>query len=361
MTNILFADAHNRDRRGDEFYALQQIAKLAIRKKAEWVIGAGDLIDKQTNRSYPISTFRTVIDELHDHGIQFGFIEGQHEADDPPWLRGPGSTCLHKKKIKLGDYTAYGLSFQPFGALQDALAEIPDDCDMLICHQVWADWMGDIASPQGDFSQIPEHIKLVVTGDLHQFKLERHKNAGGVRMQVCSPGATVAQKIDEPHQNFVMLLDGSTLTSHQLQSRPFIDWPVMNRSDDVEQFMREIEAELSSAEQKALAAELPDHMIKPLLRITYSSKLDDAVRRITKAVGQRAYLHWAMRQSEEKIAERTKRKKNKGEALTPITALPLEVDKEDDPEVFSLVSRLLEAQDVSSEFYSFKKEALDGE
>lgn len=363
---LLFADAHERERRGDEAFALQQIADAAVRRGVKCVVAAGDLLDKQANRARAVVSWSRFVEHLEQHGIEFFFIEGQHEADTVAWLGvHRWATCLHQHVAKLGPYTAYGLSFQTAGRLQEELARIPSTCDLLIAHQTWADWMGDITSPQGAFCEVPGHIKAVFTGDLHQRKLESVKNAAGRNMLVCSPGATVAQKIDEPHDNYYVLMtaDG-TFEFKKLRSRPFIDWPVMNRPEDLNAFASLIEAELAKAAQRAVAQELPEYMAKPLLRYTFSSRLEDAKRRVERLVAGRVFLFERELPPEEKVEawrERRPATTAAGAALTPLNVLPEVVDRDERPAVFELASRLLQPGDYKSAFQAWCQEYLGEE
>lgn len=253
MKSLLCSDLHLR-RRIDEQYALQQLVQLAIKQKVSKFIAAGDLFDRQMNRAGPVTYFHRELDKLEEAGIEFFYLQGQHCYDDPPWLAGHRHAVhLHYKTIELADCTAFGLDFQPFGKLQDELAEIPESCDMLIAHQCWGDWMGDIAVPQGEFAQVPGHIKMLYTGDLHQWRLESTRNADGENMVVLSTGAVAKQKVDEPSEHFYAILDGDEIKKKQLKSRVFIDWPLIVIQEDLTRFMAEFEEALAVAYQKAAA------------------------------------------------------------------------------------------------------------
>lgn len=201
--------------------------------------------------------------------------------------------------------------------------------------------MGDIASPQGQFSDVPV-VKLLFSGDFHKFVLEKAKGKDGQKIIVCSPGSTCMQEIPEPPDKFfVAFKDDGTFERVRLKTRPMIDWPVMNRPEDLNAFAEEVEAELSAAQQRGAALELPSNLTTPLMRVTYSSRLEDCVRRVEKIIGNRAHLFFKELMPEEKLAKMAIAKKAKGEAVTPLTELPKEVDPEKEPDVFSLVQRLL--------------------
>lgn len=362
---VLFGDSHLQTgwRMADSFYALRQIVDYAVAKKVDWVIGAGDLIDKQRNRSAPITYFHQQLDRLADKKIKFGYIQGQHDYDEPPWLSGHRNAIhLNKTEFELGeDFRGYGLDYQPAGKLQEELEALSTthSVDLLVAHQVWSNWMGDIALPQGDFEQIPL-VTNVFTGDLHQSKLEKHKGADGQKMLVCSPGCTYQKAVNEPNQHhFVTFDDDGVMRQHKLKSRKFIDWPVMVTTEDLDAFVAEIESELEAAQQKAENDGLPTELHRPMLRITYAARLQDSVRRVEKVVGDRAILYWKEIPPEEKTTTQVGVKVGKGDAVTPLSELANEVNAEEEPELFQLLQQLLETQTVDQAKQSLAKWRAD--
>jgi hypothetical protein len=357
---LLCSDTHVRPRREDEKHAFRQIIDRAVKEKIP-IIAAGDLIDKQTNRAETITFLYKQLDRLGEAGQRFYFTQGQHDYDFPAWLSAhPIAFHLHKEVIDFDEFVVYGLDWQPYGKLQEELAEIPDTVNFLVCHQVWSNWMGDIAAPQGSFEQIPGHITIVHTGDLHQWKLERQKNADGKKMLVVSCGATAQQKIDEPDtHNYALLYPDGKVERQRLNSRVMVDCSIINRLEDVEAFMADLEPLLETAAQRAAAMELPDEMAKPYMRVTYSSKLPDTVRRVEKVVADRALLVFKQLLPPEKLDAYQKAKKvEKGEAVTPLSVLSEEVSKDDKPGVYELVERLLTASDKELEFARWRSEFL---
>lgn len=358
---LLCSDTHNRPKREDEKHAFRQIIDRAVDLRVH-VIGAGDLIDRQSNRSETITFLYQQLARLKAVGRRFYYTQGQHDYDDPPWLSAhPSAIHLHKETLDLtDDIVLYGLDWQPFGKLQEELAEIPSSANFLVCHQVWGNWMGDVASPQGSFEQIPGHIKYVHTGDLHQWKLETRKNADGEDMRVLSCGATTQQKIDEPStHHYALLYPDGKIEKKTLTSRVMLESSLLLKQEDVEQFITELEPTLEVAMQKAASMSLPESMCTPYFRVRYSSKLSDVVRRTEKAVGSRAVMYFSPQVSEEKLESYAKAKKVKQSgAVTPLSVLGEEVDKEESPATFELVQRMLSVSDQEIEFAKWRGEFL---
>lgn len=365
-TILSFSDAHVK-RRPDEPYALKQITDIAIANKVEAVIGAGDLIDRQTNRAEPISVFMREIDRLEKAKIPFWYTQGQHDWDNPPWLSAHRwAKHLHKQTVELGPFVVYGLDWLPYGELQNELAKIPEECNLLVAHQVWGDWMGDVAAPQGSFAQIPGQIATLITGDLHKNIVERHKNAGGETLLTISTGATTQQKIDEPSEHFCCLLGTDSKGKirpdmRKLRSRPFYE-EMLNTAQELDNFVAHVPQLL--AELVAANDDLPDNVRNPTICIRYGHKIPDAVGRIEKAVGDRAFLNFKPIMPEEKLAQARERKLAvRGAAVTPLAMLPRRVNKDKQPLTYACAERLLRAQesgqDVDDELRRWWTEQLD--
>lgn len=366
------SDLHLRNRQGDEQYAFEQIVDAAVARMTHLFV-AGDVLDCQTNRSSPIAFLYRQLDRLEEAGVEAYFIEGQHEWDNPPWFSGHRwAKTLHKQLVEIGEHTYYGLNFQSFGKLQEELAEVPASADFLICHQRWSNWMGEITAPQGEFAQIPANISRVYTGDLHQWKLETHRNAGGKKMVCCSTGATTQQKIDEPHEHYYAILDeNGNFVRRRLKSRVFVACGVLNTTEDLDEFIATFEEQLATAVQRGAAADLPGNLLKPVMRVTYGHSIPDAPHRIDRVAAGRAFMRYkallpegkAQARAESVIASDAQGKPKKasgaGEAVTPLGMLAAEVDKETEPDVYELVSRLLQAGDQQAEFLKWKQEQME--
>lgn len=359
MAGLLLCSDLHADRTVDTQYAIRQIVDIAIERRVDGVVAAGDNTDKQTQRSAPIVEFFFQLDRLERAEIPFWFLQGQHDYDNPPWLSGHSwAIHLHKKIITIGDDTLYGLDFQPFGKLQDELEEIPNRCNFLIAHQGWEEWLGFENAAQGSFAQIPGHIDYVYSGDLHKLIDERNKNKDGNKIRTWSTGATTQRKSDEPSEHYVAFWNRGKFTPIPLKSRVFVNASLMVRPEDVTHFIDTFEAELARAVQRAAGAEYPQEMLKPKFKVTYSASLDDVVRRIDKVVADRAFVTYREIPPEAKQETMKLSKANKGVAVTPLSVLNDEVDKEEDPATYELVSRLLQADSYEEEFAKWRSEMM---
>lgn len=358
-TVLFVADTHL-DHGPDSEYALWQVGKLAKSLRVCAVVGCGDLIDKQRNRAKPVAAWLSLLDTLEVAGVRSFFIQGQHDQDDPPWLAvHRHAQHLHDRVVEIAGYTLRGLDFQPHGALQEALARVDAPVDVLVAHQVWGDWMGSIALPQGEFADL-RNVGTLVSGDLHKHVIESAEDGDGKTIVVCSPGATWQQRINEPDKHCVVVLrDDGVLKAHPLKSRVFLDWPVLIRPEDVDAFVAEIEPALAEAAQQAAARELPEALQRPRLRCTFAHHLGDAARRIENAVAGRAWLTLKELPPAEKAGPAAAGRRTADDApATPLSELDAVVDPGSDPEVHTLLARCLQAPDPVQAFAAWRAEFL---
>jgi DNA repair exonuclease SbcCD nuclease subunit len=350
------SDLHISHRRFDEIFALEQIVDAAIHFKVAYIVLAGDLLDRQSNRADVVAAMHRELNRCQRAGISVYYIQGQHDFDEPPWLSSHSwPVHLHGKLVERGPFNLYGIDFQPHGKLRQALDAIPNSANLLVSHQVWSDWMGDIASPQGSFSEVPPQIRYMHTGDLHERKEETHKNLGGNDFTVISTGATTQRKITEPSSHYYALLTTSgEFVFHKLISRPFIASGLLSQEADLDTFLQRLVKEVRKAEESLI----PEDLRKPLVHVVYDHRLCECVNRVTKFVADRATVTF-------KEVKPQKDEKNVviavDASVTPLTMLPEEVNAKERPKLYSLLCRLLQSHDPKSDLVAWKNEFLRGD
>lgn len=371
---VVFADSHlrrriwaNRPIEGDSYFSFQQIVDAAIELNAP-LVGAGDLIDQRINESGPIVFLQRQMDLLHKHGVRFYYLQGQHEMDLVPWcsLGGALTTHIHGQCFMLGDFPCYGIDYQPAVKLQEELERIPSDRQILFAHQVWRNFMGSIASPQGEFSDIP-YVTTMVTGDFHETVLANAKNKQQADLKVFSPGSTCLQEISEPSNKYygVLCSDGA-IRKKRLKTRRRLDLGPLITEEEVEQLLTGLEEKLEQALQSAADDQLPDELRTPLCRVTYSHTMNDAPRRILRLANGRAHLFW---KELPKHQELTSAGRNAVEQITNnvaetndplMAAIASELNPVDDPKAYRLALRVLgcEPANVAQELKTWLEENL---
>jgi len=350
---------------GDSYYAWEQIQEEAIRSEVGFVILAGDLLERQTNGSEPIIKLQQGIEKMGEQGIRTLFIQGQHEYQEVPWASlSKHAHHLATEGVEVGPFWVEGIDYQSKEMLREELATTAyGRQDILVMHQVWLDWMGERALPQGSFSDVRElapELTTLITGDLHESRLEWFDNKS---LQLLSPGSTCMQSAAEPLQKYMYHLsegeDGlPEFERIELKSRPFIRWEKrLETSEDVDDVMGKIEDEFARVFDYADANELPEEICTPIFRFTYSHEIADEVRRIEKHLDGRVHLFWKEIPAvveDDVYMEAFKA----GVSATMADMLREEVD---DEKVRNLSERLLAAPDISEELVRWQKERLTNE
>jgi hypothetical protein len=360
---LLCSDLHGRPRI-DEQFAFSQIVDAALDLDVS-IIAAGDLLDKQSNRAATITFFYQQLNRLREADLLFEYVQGQHDFDDPPWLSGHDSAVhLHRRTVEppKSGIRVYGLDWQPTGRLQEELDQIPEDVNFLVAHQVWADWMGSVASPQGSFAELPGHIKYLHSGDLHQWKLDREYNRDRGFTTVLSTGAVTQQKIDEPaiHYYAVLYLDGS-IVQRKLRSRQRIDCGLLRTDDDLENCLRNLADDVDQAVAQSVKHNLPVEMHRPYLRVVYSYRLPFARRRIEKLVGDRVVGFYKQLPPELADSGSSVVRVDRDVPSTPQALLIEEISPDESKlhaDAYTLCERLLGSQNPADTLATWKREYL---
>ena len=354
----------NRPIEGDSYFAWEQTVNLAIRKEVEVVILAGDILDRQINGSEPILKLQEGIEKLGAAGIKTLFIQGQHEYQEMPWASlSKHAIHLHRNEsMEVAGYTIVGIDFQAKERLQDELSYVAEtlmaapEKTILVMHQVWEEWMGERALPQGrleDVSKWLPGLGLLITGDLHESRLEDDS------LRVLSPGSTCMQSISEPEEKYTYLLSslGGSLeiSKSALLGRPFIDWPFFWTVADIEDCIREYYTVYEVSQSHAEQHSIPQEICTPLVRFQYDHSLSGDMHRLEKLVGDSGHIFWK---------EHSPKTSEEQEAIASgknVTMESLLKSVECGKDVRQLAERLLSGGDPSEELRRWHKEQLTNE
>lgn len=385
---VLFADSHLQERswshrpmQNDSYYSFEQIVTYAIKNNLP-MFGAGDLIDRNLNRSGPIVFLSEQLQRLKEAGINLYFTQGQHEMADVPWfdLGGNNVVHLHGKYVMVDGVKIFGLDYQPAGRLQEELERtVPCNADVLIAHQVWSDFMGSVANPQGGMHDV-SFVKMVFTGDFHETHVIKARNKQGHEMTVISPGSGCLQSVSEPADKYFFVLqkddDGAlSVRKVNLLTRPFLDWDEIIQSPaQMDRFIENIDTEvqqrvdafMSCCPQDDEGGHHPtaEHISEPIVRVEYSHRLERGAARIKAAVDRIPYpvhLFLKERPSEKpEVVERKSRRRSEGEtaAQTMGTFLPRFLEDNDLSHLGADAQRLLDAAEPGPELIRMKQEAI---
>lgn len=208
---------------GDSLYALKQIVDVMVQYDCA-LIGAGDLFDVADPESYVVHSVLELVESLPKELL---FVQGQHERSDPPWLSlSKKAIHLHGKSYKLGELLFAGWDYCPdFSKVHDELPE----CDILVTHQVWQEFMHRSVGCTGKLAALPDRIRTVITGDFHKTKVLHVPREHGVPVMVISPGSTHCRAVNEQKGKVVGLLrNNRSITWVDLDCRPIVEHKIPN-------------------------------------------------------------------------------------------------------------------------------------
>jgi hypothetical protein len=294
--------ARHQDLCDDSYKSLEQIVDLAVKLGVPLLL-AGDIIDKQKPDPETVSVLVSQITSMESSGLALYYTQGQHEYDaNTPWLGALSDwpTHIHEKTVKLdkvGGVSIYGLDWTPANAVKAKLAAVPRNTTLLVCHQVWTDFMGDKPGTAECSLSDVHNTRMVLTGDYHSHVRKKAKNAQGEPLEVFSPGSTCMQSIDEDPSKYVYVLsDDMSVASYKLDTRSCYRVILGSPAD--------LDAFLASPDLKDLLAyDDKDPLGKPILDVLCSKVILDGHKRITAAVADKAFLFIRMDKEVTDISE----------------------------------------------------------
>jgi len=292
---VLCADTHLDERTwtarpslsGDSLQAFTDVMDHAIQHSAEAVVCAGDMFDVRKPPSSVLRFFRQQMSRLQKSGIKFYYIQGQHDLSKPPW-----ASAVSDWPILLDDFgvvtlpsgiTISGFSWQPMEELLRRLEDQPS-VDLLVCHQVWREFMGDHIKSESSFEVIPK-VGAVFTGDFHSYRSVEVENVFGDKFSVLSPGSTNLRKITEDPEKYFMELSVSggqmIFDRVTLNTRKIFSGQILN-DVDLENVSREIQTFVQTSQHPELG--------KPIIYLVISRLVTDALRSILLNFNGQAHI-----------------------------------------------------------------------
>jgi DNA repair exonuclease SbcCD nuclease subunit len=328
---------------GDSFYAWKQIVQIAANEQVDLVILAGDVLDKQMNNAETISYLYKGLEFLTSSKIPIPllFIQGQHDFQSKtPWIN-TGSFNTGLRQHLQGDdcfelVEPWVLAGTDFLQEEEFQAYLKSDsalqANILVCHQVWKDFMGDVGKPQACFDDVPSNIKLLITGDYHDTICRKHND-----MIVLSPGSTHLRSLSEPQDKnvfIVTLTDDIKVDIVPLLSRRLY---TINKFDtDV---LVKIQQCLEGNEQYVTENDIPEEIRTPIIYCIHNKDQSDLVQMCNQAYQDKAHLFYkVIKDNGEEISVDEFSEYQK---LTLQSCLDNFIDKNRDPEAYNLALAFL--------------------
>jgi hypothetical protein len=345
---------------GDSYYSFNQIVDYCIEHKLPLILG-GDVLERKQNQARPIAKLCEGLSRMQYAQLNVYYIQGNHEYDrNAPWLSiHPWPIHMHDTGAMFGDLSVWGLDWLPKGEIQEAFKTlVPEDTDILITHQVWKDFMGNIGRTECELTDV-HHVQIVLSGDFHVTKVVESVNAHGKPIKMLSPGSTAMQDMGEDQQKSFFVIcehDGQIVFApKRLKTRGAANY-VVKDIDALDQLCAGgFAKDIAKLVETAQAGGYHPDVHKPLIKVKFDKRLPDAFMRVTTAIGDSAHLFC------EALNERTSSRNEhtrdgvKNDLLTALADL-----LDGNVDAYNLAASLLRAEDpgkeCESQFHTFVKE-----
>jgi hypothetical protein len=309
----------------------------------------GDILEKKQNLARPIAKLCAGLTRMQDEELAVFYIQGNHEYDrNAPWLSvHPWPTHIHNGLYDVSGAQVYGLDWLPRGEIQTALAAVPAHTDILITHQVWKDFMGEIGRTECELTDV-HHVQTVLAGDFHVTKVAESTNAQGQPIKMLSPGSTAMQDMgEEPQKSFFVICkheDQIAFEQQRLKTRRVLNYTVKDQELLDELCAGRLQAETQALIEYAQAQEYHPDIHKPLVRIKFDKRLPDAYLRLITAVGETAHLFCDALTDKAAAKQPGTRTSAKNDLLSALADLVPETS-----EAYRLAAAILTADDPNKE------------
>lgn len=331
---------------GDAYYSFEQIVDYCIEHRLPLILG-GDVLEKKSNSARPIARLFEGLSRMRDVRVPVYYIQGNHEYDrNAPWLSAHDwPIYMHEARFDINGAKVAGFDWLPRGDIQAAFTRVSQNTDILVTHQVWKDFMGNLGRTDCELTDV-HHVQTILNGDFHVTKTVTSSNAQGKTVTMLSPGSTCMQDMSESPDKFFFVIGRTPTTNEivftpvQLKTRRFLNYVVKDQ-DTLDalcsgQLVKDINAQLDET--------LPANINKPLVRIKFDKQLPDAYLRLMTAVGDFAHIACeaiSEKYSTEKTATRDSAKNDLLSALADLVG--------EDSEAYKLSAALLVAEDAGKE------------
>ena len=361
---LVTSDLHLSDRiwkhrpiEGDSYFSWQQIVDYATSCSVDVVILAGDVLDKRVNTSEPIYRLTLGVQDMLRAGVRVLNVQGQHELLSSPWI----GICGHKNNIHLNRSSwsiAFGekhertirfcgIDYSSAEEFQEFLkSDDVGEADVVVCHQVWQDFMGEHGRPQAAFSDIPSAVPILITGDFH---VDKTVQSGPT--VVISPGSTHVRSLSEPEKkSFAVidfLADGEDTTEIRyvrLKTRRVESFRAEDH-ETIDGLASEIDEYLARSAEYASQAKLPENLTKPIVRIVHPASRLDWLPALENRYEKSSHLFFKCESAAVADSESRDSEFADDSRIDMLSCLNQCVDKSNDRDVYDLSVQLMTASE----------------
>ncbi len=341
---------------GDAYYSFRQIIDYCIKYRLPLILG-GDVLERKSNAARPIAKLCEGLSRMESEDLEVFYIQGNHEYDrNAPWLSVHGwPVHIHKLSMpyNIRGAQVYGLDWLPRGEIQTALQEVPPSTDILITHQVWKDFMGEVGRTECSLSDV-HHVTTILAGDFHVTTEVTADNAQGQKVRMYSPGSICMQDLGESSQKFFHVVgreDSGKISIQKvpLETRRFANYVVKTQEalDELCAGKLAFDIEIAATDAEIL----PEEIKKPIFRIKFDKALPDAFLRLSTAAGDDVHLFCEALADKVQAANKTS---NRSGSRNDLLAALGDLLGEDSQE-YKLAAALVNAEDPAKELEAFFK------
>lgn len=334
---------------GDAYYSFDQIIDYCIAHQLPLILG-GDVLERKQNLARPITKLCKGLSRMQHAQLNVYYIQGNHEYDrNAPWLSiHPWPIHLHDTGVEFHGVRVWGLDWLPRGDIQEAFKTlVPADTDILVTHQVWKDFMGNVGRTECELTDV-HHVHTVLAGDFHVTKTVESVNAQGKPIKMLSPGSTAMQDMGEDVQKSFFVIcehEGQIVFHPKLLNTRGAKSYVVKDADTLDElcaggFARDIEQMVAEAQAGGYHTDVH----KPLVRVKFDKRLPDAFLRVSTAIGDTAHLFCEALTDRLGPRQSQTREHVKNDLLSALSDLI-----GDENESYKLASALLTAEDPVKE------------
>ena len=364
---------------GDSFYSWLQIQDAAIEHKVDAVILAGDLLDKRKNSSASVTRLLQGLSRITSKNIPVIFNQGQHEMQDIPWCLADGNPLV--RWVESPSFEAEflpgvfleGFDFKDKESCQAKLKEVNSrqsacfgsssrlPADILVCHQVWEDFMGVECKPQAKFADVTQ-ASILITGDYHEAICQEYDG-----LTVISPGSTHLRSIAEPvDKSFYLLelfVDGDDLEFQAqavpLKTRRLVEVNAIDK--DIHQLTPIINGHWDICSDYAAENKLPRDIWKPILRLTYDKAKPEVAADVARFFGPGFHLFYKVVSEDREETDEFKLRNHTeaSDRVSMVNCLDEYLNANSTPEAYKLALKLLGTGEPEEVLSAWVKEQIN--
>ena len=257
----------------------------------------GDTFQSARPHAEDVRVFRQEVNAMKQKGLSVFYIQGQHDYSDPPWPDALSDDVewVHNRVFEPEPgVKVFALDHMKLGQMQEAMASIPEDCHIVMLHQLARQVFPLEGTWDFDAAWLPTHVTTAIMGDYHQpVSFEWAKENVGFYT-----GSMHVQAIDEPKdKSFVTATpiqrpsDGLQALATQrvpLVTRLYFKYPV-NSEEELDALVRWLN-QYNVDEQAADRGVEWDAIKQPVVEVPHLTTIKDVKSRLEAASDGKVHL-----------------------------------------------------------------------